>query len=298
MPVSKIFKSFLFLSTVSILKTALVASDSFFTDLYVFRNTETQANAERLITGGAEDSEKTLMLTPAGLEKANQLARKIVANYDLDVIYSSDLARAWKVAEAVQEAFAGIGKTVEIIPNKQLREILHGRYELMHSSIRNAMSTELIEQILNEQFANKEGPTQDKLLLWKFHPITKRRALDDAQPIDVAEYIRSGQTEPETVYELYVRAIAEFIKIASENSGKTIGIATHGIILSALVDALDDNSSAFYFAPYWGSQINRRIDEKDMIIVAPPAKINNCDLLHFRYNSHTNELNYLGIVER
>ena len=265
-------------------------SEGFVTHIYAWRNTESQANEERLITGGGEDSEKTSRLTALGIEKAEKLAKKVVETCKLDVIYSSDLTRAYKVAEAVQRKFLEVGTTVKIIPSKQLREIMHGEYELMDSRERNRLSAERIDAILDQELASPGD--KDPLLLWKIHPITQRRALNNPVPIDVASYIESGKTDPETTYELYIRAIAEFSKIASENPNKTVGICTHGIILTALIDAQDENAEGLFRALYHGSKIARN----DRTVVSPPTKVDNCDMLHFTYDPRTNKLHFVKRV--
>ena len=62
--------------------------------------------------------------------QANSLAEWLVENYQIDVIYSSDLIRAHSTALPISNRFG-----IEIITSKKLREIYSGKWQGMDYSV-------------------------------------------------------------------------------------------------------------------------------------------------------------------
>ncbi len=90
----------------------------FMTRLYLIRHGETQWNAESRAQGL-----KNVQLTEEGIYQAKCLAHRM-RNYKIDVIYSSDLDRAYKTAKIIGET---LGLEVNILNN--LREMSFGKWE-------------------------------------------------------------------------------------------------------------------------------------------------------------------------
>lgn len=149
------------------------------TQLYLIRHGESDGNYRRAFLGHTN-----LDLTPKGHEQAENTALYL-NDIHTDIIYSSDLLRAYNTAMHTARL-----KGMEIITNKNLREIYAGEWE-------------------NKSFDELCSQYPEEYGLWKDN-------------IGVAHC--SGG---ESVQELRERIADEIFSIAKENEGKTVFIFTH-----------------------------------------------------------------------
>lgn len=89
-------------------------------ELYLMRHGKTEDNLAK-VNSGQQDSP----LAPIGIEQARQTGA-LLKDVEINAIYSSDLGRAMRTAELVNEART---KTVPIFPTPSLREKSFGIYE-------------------------------------------------------------------------------------------------------------------------------------------------------------------------
>lgn len=150
------------------------------------RHGQSQANLDGVFAGHYD-----VPLTEQGISQAKKTAQYVKENYKIDKIYASDLKRAYVTAKQVAELF-----DIEVIPDKNLREIFAGQWEEMPFA----------ELYKREDFA-----------LWT-NQIGKVKC-----------------PKGETMLEFGERIISEFKKIAQENDGKTIFIATHATPLRRII---------------------------------------------------------------
>lgn len=92
--------------------------------IYLIRHGESEWNILRKIQG-----HKDISLTDKGIKQANLIANRLV-HEDIDIIYSSDLKRAYDTAKI-------IGNKIGLEPNqrKELREINFGAWEGLSNDI-------------------------------------------------------------------------------------------------------------------------------------------------------------------
>lgn len=90
------------------------------TELYLIRHGQSQGNRDRRFLGHTD-----LDLTPLGYEQA-KCAAEFFKNIHIDAVYSSDLKRAFNTAKAIADS-----KGLVVTPEKGLREIFAGKWELM-----------------------------------------------------------------------------------------------------------------------------------------------------------------------
>ncbi len=150
------------------------------TTLILVRHGESTANRQRVFAGHY-DAE----LQDRGLEQAKKTAEYLVKNYKIDKVYASDLKRAYVTGKCTAD-LAG----VEIVPDKDLREIRAGKWDGM-------------------RFDDIITTYPDDYGVW-MNDIGKARA-----------------TDGESVAELCERVMGRLTEIATENDGKTIVVATH-----------------------------------------------------------------------
>jgi broad specificity phosphatase PhoE len=86
------------------------------TTLLLIRHGQSAGNVENRLQGWRDS-----YLTPEGLEQARLLGEAIAQDYEVDVLYSSPLKRAWQTAEAISQTTG-----LEPIPDPDLREINFG----------------------------------------------------------------------------------------------------------------------------------------------------------------------------
>ncbi len=149
------------------------------TQIYMIRHGQSEGNKIRAFLGHTD-----LDLTELGHLQAENTAR-FLKDIQVDVIYSSDLIRAYNTALHTTEL-----KGMEIIRNKNLREIYAGKWE-------NGLFAEL-EEIYKESYG-----------VW------------------LTNIGRARCDEGESTEELQKRIVSEITKIAEENEGKTVFIFTH-----------------------------------------------------------------------
>lgn len=269
---------------------ALSAEELDVTIIKAWRHGATDANKNNLLCGGgSDDSEGVTALNEEGKKQAYELGQRVVESGDLDVIYSSDLSRALDTAEAVLGAYECKGKKPELRISKQLREILHGKLELTDGKERRIAATARIQEMLafDELQLTPDEELRDPFRFWKIHPQVTNAEVVPEEIVDVEDYINRGETRPETPYQLYQRINQEFIRIAKENPGKTIGVSMHGAGLSTLLEAMNKNPKGIYLPPHYN---NMEIKIGDQVILPSSSSVANCALLYFKYDFRTDQL--------
>ena len=146
--------------------------------IYLVRHGQSEGNLRRSFLGHTD-----LPLTELGHKQA-EAAAEYLKDVPFDVIYSSDLLRAYMTAEHIATK-----KDMSIIANPTMREIYAGEWE-------DRLFDDLIVNF--EDFVNWEK--------------------------DIGY---SKCTGGESFIELYNRIIPEITRIAAENEGQTVCIATH-----------------------------------------------------------------------
>lgn len=149
------------------------------TKLVLIRHGESLGNAELVFLGHTDWD-----LTETGYKQA-ELTADFLDDMKIDVIYSSDLKRAYNTALPVAKR-----RNMEIITSKELREIYAGKWEGM-------------------KFVDIKETYPENHTRWM---------------TDVGNAFCDGG---ETVFELQQRVKNELDRIARENEGKTVCIATH-----------------------------------------------------------------------
>ena len=91
------------------------------TKLILIRHGESEANRHDVFAGWIDPD-----LQEKGVKQAECTARYIVSNYKVDMIYSSDLKRAYKTAECLAKLL-----DIDVIREAGLREINGGKWEGM-----------------------------------------------------------------------------------------------------------------------------------------------------------------------
>lgn len=273
--------------------------DEIATNFYVWRHGETNANCAKILSGGGDTQAS---LTEKGKQQAVLLANKILQlKLPLQAIYSSDLLRAMETSEPILAAFANNLET--IIPSPQLREILHGKYELVDLQERRALAETMFTQELykmgsdNDSIRKKfEEERLDRFYFCKIHPMTRRLSKDEGEIIDVISFLKGEAQEPETPYELYHRIYAELVKIAEETSSfglNDIGISTHGAVLATIINIAQYNKEDCFIPVHY--QTNP-LQAQGEVVMPLGVKIENCALAHFRYWHKAKYLQFCGML--
>lgn len=150
------------------------------TTLLMIRHGESEANRNKIFAGNLDAD-----LQSNGLKQAQKTAEFIAKNYKVDKVYASDLKRAYKTGKCIADLLG-----IEIIPNKNLREISAGKWEGI-------------------SFTDLAVDYADDYNVWL---------------TDIGNACCTGG---ESVKHLGERVMTELTDIASANNGKTIVIATH-----------------------------------------------------------------------
>lgn len=255
----------------------------YITIIKAWRHGETEANKENRLSGGGPDNLLTA-LNDEGKRQAEKLGNLVVQSGPLDVIYTSDLSRALETSGAVLKAFERNGVIIEQRISKQLREILHGQFELSEGKVRKESGNARFREALaaDEQQQTPEKELKDKYRFWKIHPQASNTEVVPEDIVNVEDYIQRGEIRPETPYQLWQRMHQEFIRIAQENPGRTVGISMHGAGLATLLDGLNKNPKGIYLPPHYNSK-EIKIDDK--VIIPAATKVENCALIYFKYDS-------------
>ena len=156
-----------------------VLGEKSMTKLVLIRHGESLGNAELVFLGHTDWD-----LTETGYKQA-ELTADFLDDMKIDVIYSSDLKRAYNTALPIAKR-----RNMEIITSKELREIYAGKWEGM-------------------KFIDIKETYPENHTRWM---------------TDVGNAFCDGG---ETVFELQQRVKNELDRIARENEGKTVCIATH-----------------------------------------------------------------------
>lgn len=263
---------------------------SYVTIIKAWRHGETNSNKERLLSGGGPDDPlKKTVLNEKGKSQAEELGKLLVQSGKLDVIYTSDSSRAFETSNAVVNAFQKKGVTVKQHLSKQLREILHGKFELTDEKVRNDAGVALFNAILDadEKKQPSEQELKDRYRFCKVHPLVSNDEVVPNDIVNVDEYLKNKETRPETNDQLWKRVHQEFIRIARENPGATVGISTHGACLASLLEGLNPHPKYFYIPPHY---LTKDIHRGDKVIIPAAVKVDNCALYHFKYDSRTGKL--------
>jgi len=165
------------------------------TKILLVRHGESRANRDRFFAGQLD-----IELTTAGLGQAKLTAQYIKENYTVSKVYASDLSRAFETGKCISDAFG-----VEIIPNKNLREIYAGKWQ----------GTK-IDDILSTYSADFNA--------WR---------------TDIGN---AKCTDGESIREMTHRVMSELTKIAESNPEKTIVIASHANPILAMLCMAETNS--------------------------------------------------------
>ena len=207
------------------------------TEIIIVRHGESQGNAARIMLGHTD-----LDLTERGLEQANATA-EFLKDTHIDVIYSSDLCRAYHTAEPHAKL-----RGLAILTDQGLRETYVGKWE------------------------NVPFPTI---------------AEDDAENYEHwrREFGTMEFPQGESTYGSGMRFYETVLKIARENLGKTVMIATHAGVLRA----------------FWG--IINGYDKKEMGDAFPFATNASCSYVtydgerlvpgQYSVNSHLESIGFL-----
>lgn len=107
--------------------------------LYLLRHGETDGSAHLRYCGQTD-----IPLNKDGIEQARQLARRL-SKEPIDVIYSSDLIRAYETAAIVAR-----GRGLNVKRNKNLREIHLGDWEGLTMEEMRAKDTDLVDKWMVE----------------------------------------------------------------------------------------------------------------------------------------------------
>lgn len=249
-----------------------------YTEIYAWRHGETDSNHEGLLTGAGADSE-IAYLNDKGKDQAKELAEKVKKIVpDLAIIFSSPLQRANETAKYVQQGLKPQPR-IEIRP--QLSKIYHGEYELSKASIRN----EAADRLFKKEIEKASGP----FYFWQKHPLSNDKVNNDASIRNISSEFKMQSKKPETVFELYKRGLKELVEIAKMYPGKKIGVSSHGGFLATQIDALRFAGSDVVLPPFYASKSLGKMPE--------PVKVKNCALMHFRCDTKTSDLEYLGVLE-
>ena len=87
------------------------------------RHGQTDYNLQHMSQG-----QSNIPLNEKGLHQAALAGKSLSQNY-FDIVYSSDLSRAYKTAETIVQENKVLKNPVEIVPEILLREMSHGIYE-------------------------------------------------------------------------------------------------------------------------------------------------------------------------
>jgi len=136
-------------------------SSTFITILVTFvRHGQTDYNLKEFTQG-----QSNVPLNEKGIEQAI-LAGKSLSKNNFDLIYSSDLSRAYKTAEIIVEKNEVLKEALEIVPDILLRETSHGIYEHKPSSaLKEAAEAAGFSEIDRRRFRPPEGENQDDVEL-------------------------------------------------------------------------------------------------------------------------------------
>lgn len=161
--------------------------------LYLVRHGETEWNVKRINQGQSESS-----LTEIGIQQAKETAEKL-KDVKFDVIFSSDLSRAYKTAEIIK-----LDRKLVIQTSKLLRERAHGSFEGKHSDV--------FKETLKDKLKERENLTGNEYHSFRLAP------------------------DVETDEELVNRFMEKLKEIATANKNKNVLVVTHaGCIKNFLV---------------------------------------------------------------
>lgn len=158
------------------------------TTLILIRHGQSMANLN-LVFAGHFDAD----LSELGHKQAELTAEEVVKNFNIDKIYSSDLLRAYNTAVPISKRTG-----VDIIPDKQLREIFAGEWE-------------------GKTFEELKSVFVDDFYIWR------------------NDICHSRCTGGESMQEVGERFYLKVKEIAEENDGKTVVLTSHAAAIRAFM---------------------------------------------------------------
>ena len=177
------------------------------TTVYIVRHAHARGNEERFFQGCLDTD-----LSKKGEEQLLELSKRF-SKISLDKIFSSDLLRAKKTAQAVK---TGAGFKGEILFLKELREMSFGS----------------LEGVSIDSFY-KDSQFEEKSKLW------------DNQPESFS--CENG----ETMEEVFLRMKSAFLDILNQNKGKSLAIVSHGCSIRNLCAFLLGGDISFLKSTPW-----------------------------------------------
>ena len=158
------------------------------TTIIFIRHGQSEANLGRVFAGHFDAP-----LSSLGHEQAKKTAGAVASKFHIDKIYASDLSRAYDTGKYLAELL-----NIEIIPDKNFREIFAGKWE-----------GQRVEYII-EKYAEDFG-------VWK------------------SDIGNSRPTDGESMRELGERIFARVKEVVAENEGKSVVVATHAAAIRSLM---------------------------------------------------------------
>ena len=169
------------------------------TCIYLVRHGQSEGNARHIFLGHTD-----LDLTPLGYKQAELTAQELESAH-VDAIYSSDLLRAYNTA-APHAKLHGL----EIVGSEGLREIFCGDWEMTSGDW-----SEIHDEEKAKELPKPTNEEETCRYLWR------------------TNYGISRTPNGETVQGAGERLYAEIKRIAEENVGKTVLIASHAAVIRA-----------------------------------------------------------------
>ncbi len=165
-----------------------VGKEHSMTTIVLIRHGQSEANL-----GGVFAGHFNAPLSPLGHKQAELTARAVASRFHIDKIYASDLLRAYDTGKHLADIL-----NMEIIPDKEFREIFAGEWEGMKFD-------DLLETYAED------------FLVWR---------------TDIGNARCTGG---ESSRELGERIFSRIKKIVGENDGKTVAVATHAAAIRSLM---------------------------------------------------------------
>lgn len=208
------------------------------TIVYLVRHGETLWNTMKRIQGWSDSP-----LTDKGIYEAKLLAKRM-ENVHIDAIYSSSSGRAFKTAEVVKGT-----RTVQVIPNDNLREINLGKWE--------GKDQEILKEEYSEEYVN----------FWTKPHLFK--------PIGGESFL-----------EVQKRVTSEINKIVLENENKVVLIVAHTVAIKVALAYYENRPmSQLWDPPHIKHTSLSRVDFND----GDAKISINADASHLNENAIENE---------
>lgn len=178
-------------------------------------------------TGGITGSGLNPNLTEKGKKQAKSI-QSHVQNLNISKVFHSGMART---VETTAIAFKGM--EVEVIENREFREIEHGVMEGTPGDVRNEIWKEHIAKELAKW--KIEHPSEEPPVDFKYglHPHPEKGQY--LYPVDPKFLVYSSPAQAENYQELGKRVSQAMLKEAQANCNKVIAIVTHNAAMQVLI---------------------------------------------------------------